>query len=48
MCRKGRLWGCALVAFGLGMLIGSWVESGFLFHCLGFGLVIAGCGMLKT
>lgn len=48
MCRKSKLWGCALAAFGAGLLIGCWVESGFLFHCLGFGLVIIGIGMLRT
>ena len=48
MCRKGKVWGCALAAFGIGMLIGGWVESGFLFHCLGFGLVIVGIGIVRT
>ena len=48
MCRNGKLWGGALIAFGIGLLIGSWVDNGFLFHCLSFGLIIVGCGVLKT
>lgn len=48
MCRKERLWGCAMACFGAGLLVGSWVETGFLFHCMGFGLVIIGIGMLRT
>ena len=47
MCRKTRLWGCALAAFGAGLLIGSWVEGGFLFCCLAFGLICVGFGIMK-
>lgn len=47
MCRQNQLWGCVLAAFGLGLLIGSWVDGGFLFHCFGFGLIFLGCGMLR-
>ncbi len=47
MCRKSMLWGCVLAAFGIGLLIGSWVEGGFLFHCLAFAAVFIGIGMLR-
>ena len=36
MCRRNQLLGCALLAFGFGLLVGTWLESG-LFCCL-FGL----------
>ncbi len=42
MCRHNQLWGCALLALGAGILIGLWLESGFLAHCLGFGLLLIG------
>lgn len=42
MCRQNQLFGCALMAFGLGLLIGAWLESGFLCHCFGFGLLVLG------
>jgi len=37
MCRRNQLLGCALLAFGFGLLVGTWLESG-LFCCL-FGLL---------
>ncbi len=42
MCRQNQLFGCALMAFGLGVLIGLWLEQGFVCACLGFGLLIFG------
>ncbi len=42
MCRQNQLIGCALLTFGLGVLIGTWLESGFICHVLGFGLLLAG------
>jgi len=42
MCRRNQMWGCALVAFGLGLLVGMWIEGGFLAHCLGFGIIFFG------
>jgi len=47
MCRQNVLWGCIQAAFGLGLLIGLWIEAGFLAHCFGFGFIIFGCWMLK-
>ncbi len=48
MCRNNQLWGCILIAFGLGVLIGLWLEGGFFAHCFGFGLMALGpCVMRK-
>ena len=47
MCRQNLLWGCALLAFGLGFLIGVWVEGGFLAHCFGLGMILLGFGFLR-
>lgn len=47
MCRQNQLWGCVLLAFGLGLLFGLWLNSGFLAHCIGFGLMICGCAVMK-
>jgi len=47
MCRHHVLCGCGLGAFGLGLLIGNWAGGGFLFHCLGIGLVLVGCMLLR-
>ncbi len=45
MCRHNGLFGLVSLAFGAGLLIGKWVGGGFLFHCLGILLILAG-GML--
>jgi len=42
MCRQNHLWGCAVIAFGLGVIIGMLLESGFMGLCLGFGLMVLG------
>ena len=42
MCRHNQLLGCCALAFGAGLLLGLWLESGFLAHCLGLGLVLIG------
>lgn len=47
MCRHNQLWGCILIAFGFGILVGLWLESGFMVHCMGFGLMFFGCGVAK-
>lgn len=47
MCRQNQLFGCVLLAFGIGLLIGLWIEGGFLAHCFGFGLIVLGCGVGK-
>lgn len=42
MCRKNHLLGCSVAAFGLGMLIGNLIESGFVCICGGIALVVLG------
>lgn len=45
MCRRNQLLGCILLALGLGLLIGLWIDGGFLAHCCGFGFIIFGCSL---
>ena len=47
MCRQNQLWGFLFMAFGLGLLIGLWIEAGFLAHCFGFGLIVCGCSVIR-
>lgn len=42
MCRKNQLRGWAVLAFGLGLLIGNGLESAFFCLCSGIGLIIFG------
>lgn len=44
MCRYNFLWGGMLLAFGLGVLIGLWLEGGFFCFC--FGILMMGMGYL--
>lgn len=46
MCRRNQLIGCALLAFGLGILIGSYTQTGFITLCLGIGIIAGGFWML--
>lgn len=47
MCRRNQLLSIALLAFGLGLLIGCWMESVFARNCLGLGLIAAGIILLQ-
>lgn len=47
MCRHNQVLGIALIAFGIGVLLGLWLEGGFICHCIGFGVLIFGCSMLR-
>ena len=38
MCRKNQLLGCVLLSFGLGLLLGSLISSGFWCCCLAMGI----------
>lgn len=42
MCRKNQVWGFSGVAFGLGLLIGCGMESGFWCCALGIGAIVVG------
>lgn len=46
MHRKKYMWGYLCPAFGLGLLVGMWIESGFWAHCIGFGLLFYGVSQL--
>lgn len=45
MYRQNRLYGCSLVTFGIGVLVGIWLKGGFWAHCFGLGLVFLGVRM---
>lgn len=47
MCRQNQLWGCMLLAFGFGVLVGHWIEGGFFACCFGLGMMLIGCGMAR-
>ena len=47
MCRQNLLYGGCVVAFGLGVLIGTWLESGLLCHLLGLGLIALGFCVIR-
>lgn len=48
MCRRNYLHGCALAAFGFGLIVGHSVESWLLCCCGGVGLLVLGfCVMRK-
>lgn len=42
MCRQNQLWGCVLMAFGLGVIIGILLQGGFFSGCFGFAMLILG------
>ncbi len=47
MCRQNQLRGFAIMAFGLGLLIGCCIESGFWCCMLGIAAIILGFGLLQ-
>jgi len=46
MFRQNQLCGCAALAFGIGLLIGLWVESAFWGHCFSIGIILFGGNIL--
>ena len=42
MCRRNHLWGFSMIAFGLGLIVGLCLESGFFCSFLGVGLITLG------
>lgn len=44
MCRRNQLIGLALLAFGLGLLIGCWLETGLSRICI--SVIAIGGGVL--
>lgn len=47
MWRQNQLWGCTVMAFGLGLIIGMMLESGLLCGLIGLGLIALGFCLLK-
>ena len=47
MCRKNHLWGLAVLTFGLGLLIGCWLESELSQICFGLALMASGFFLLQ-
>lgn len=47
MCRKNQLCGSALVTFGLGLLVGMCLESGFFCFFVGLGIIGLGIWCMK-
>jgi len=39
MCRRNELCGCSLITFGLGLLVGICLESGFISSLVGLGFI---------
>ena len=46
MYRHNRLYGCGILSFGIGLLVGLWIGGNFWVYCFGFGLAALGCSML--
>lgn len=42
MCRRNHLHGFCAAAFGLGLIVGSCIESGFWCFALGVGAILFG------
>lgn len=42
MCRRNQLLGWSVIAFGLGLLVGCSLESGFWCCVMGIGLILFG------
>lgn len=47
MCRQNQMWGATVLAFGLGVLVGTWLESGFFCHVVGFSLILLGLAVVR-
>ena len=47
MCRQNQMWGAAVLAFGFGILVGTWLQSGFFCHLAGIGLIALGFAVLR-
>ncbi len=47
MCRRNQIWGVALAAFGLGLLVASFIESVLFCGCAGIGCVAVAVVILQ-
>lgn len=42
MCRLNQVWGIGLMAFGAGVLVGTWVSAVLFCHFFGIVLLVGG------
>lgn len=42
MCRRNQVLGLVILAFGLGLVAGCWLESEIVRNCCGIGLTAVG------
>lgn len=47
MCRRNQLWGFILLAFGVGVLVGTWMESGLFCHLFGLLAIFSGIAVCQ-
>ena len=47
MCRKNQLCGCALITFGLGLLVGMCLKSGFFCVLVSIMIICLCCWCAK-
>ena len=47
MCRQTLLYGGCLLAFGLGVLVGTWLTSGLVCHLFGCGMILLGFLLIR-
>ena len=47
MCRRNQLLGCAILTFGVGVLVGTWLESGLFCHLFGFLALFLGIAICR-
>lgn len=47
MCRQNSLYGGCLLAFGLGVLVGTWLKSGLVCHLFGITLIVLGFFVIR-
>lgn len=47
MYTRKKLLGCVLAAFGLGILVGLWLEGGFFCFCIGVAMVAVGLMVMR-
>ena len=47
MCRRNKMWGLILVAFGLGLLIGQCLERGFWCSAGSITILVVGISLMR-
>lgn len=47
MCRQFELWGWILISLGIGLLLGTFLESGFVQLCIAVGAIAAGIMVMQ-